>query len=377
MIYFDNASTTKVCKTAIDACAYAMGEVFGNPASLHSFGLKAEKLIDYAKEQVALALSCTKEEILLTSGATESNNTAIYGLAENYGKRKRRIVTTAVEHPSVYEPIMRLKEKGFEVYVIEPNEKGEITADMIIDAVDEKTCIVSVMAVNNENGYILPVAEAFKEIKEEYPDCMTHCDCVQGFEKLPIKAKTLYADCLSFSGHKFFSPKGVGGLYIKKGVRVAPLLLGGGQQKGMRSGTENVPLVYALGKTIEEITPTIEERYARVAAINSYARKRLTEVDGSVINSPEKASPYILSFSLPGLKSETVLHFLEQSEIYVSSGSACSRGKKSSVLMAFGLTDKLADSAIRLSFCPDSTVHEVDMLIERLNEAVKTLARAK
>ncbi len=376
MIYFDNASTTRVCKTAIDAATFAMSETFGNAASLHSFGLQAEKLIGYAKAKLADALSCSEDEILFTSGATESNNTAIYGLAENYGRRKKRIVTTAIEHPSVLEPILKLGEKGFDIHIIEPIN-GEITADMIIDAVDDKTCLLSCMAVNNETGYILPIAKAFKEVKSLYPDCMTHCDCVQGFEKLPIKAKTLYADCLSFSGHKFYTPKGVGGLYIKKGVRVAPLLLGGGQQKGMRSGTENVPLVYALGKTVEEITPTLQKRYDSVKEIWNYAREKLSNMQGIKINSPADGSPYILSISVLGYKSETVLHFLEQSEIYVSSGSACSRGKKSSVLKAFGLSDREADSTIRLSFCPESTEDEVDAFIERLKEASMSLARAK
>ncbi len=377
MIYFDNAATTKVCDEAVSACIYAMKEDFGNPSSLHGLGINAEKLVDFSKEQIATAVGCTKDEIVFTSGATESNNTAILGLCENYGKRKKRVVTTAIEHPSAFEPFERLRKLGYEVFVVAPNECGEITADMLIDAVDDNTCLISAMLVNNENGYVLPIGEAFKEIKASYPECMTHCDCVQGFEKLKIKAKSLYCDTMAVSGHKIYAPKGVGALYIRKGVRVAPLLIGGGQQKNLRSGTESVPLIYALGKTVEALTPTIDERFEYVKALNEYARKLILGIDTTVINSPENASPYILNISLVGLKSETVLHFLEQSQIYVSSGSACSRGKKSSVLSAFGLNDKRVDSAIRISFSKDSTFEEIDRLCEELERAVKTLARAR
>lgn len=377
MIYLDNAATSKVCNEAVLACSFAMTEVFGNPSSLHKLGIEAEKLITFSKEQIASALGCAGDEIVFTSGATESNNMAIWGLCENYGRRKKRIVTTAVEHPSAYEPFEKLKKMGYEVCVINPDTDGNITKDMLIDAVDDNTCLISAMLVNNENGYILPIAKAFKEIKAMYPECMTHCDCVQGFEKIKIKAKLLYCDTMSISGHKIYAPKGIGALYIKKGVRVAPLLIGGGQQKNLRSGTESVPMIYAFGKTVEALTPTIDKRYEYVKGLNEYARKLISGIDTAVINSPENASPYILNISLVGLKSEIVLHFLEQSEIYVSSGSACSRGKKSSVLSAFGLNDKRVDSAIRISFSKDSTMNEIDRLCEELERAVKTLARAR
>ncbi len=376
MIYLDNAATTKVCKEAIEACHHAMECQFGNAASLHSFGLQSEKLINYAKEQIASLLRCSSEEILFTSGATESNNTAIYGLAENYARRKKRIVTTAVEHPSVMEPILRLKDRGYDVHIIMP-QNGEITADMIIDAVDDNTCLLSCMSVNNEIGYRFPLDKVFHEVKSFYPDCMIHCDAVQSIGKLPIWVKHFKADCISFSGHKFHAPKGVGGLYIRKGVRVAPLLLGGGQQKGLRSGTENVPSVYAMGKAVETILPAMEERFTKVYNINLYTREKLAKLDKMIINSPESGSPYILSICVPGYKSETILHYLEQSEIYVSSGSACSRGKKSSVLKAFGLSDGEADSTIRLSFSPEITEGDIDIFVDKLIEATQKLARAK
>lgn len=377
MIYLDNAATTKVCKNSQEAALFAMEKAFGNPSSLHGLGIEAEKLIDFSKIQIANSLGCDVNEILFTSGATESNNMAILGLAANYGKRKRRVVTTAVEHPSVAEPFEKLRSMGFEVVVITPDRSGEITSDMLIDAVDENTCLISAMAVNNETGYILPIAKAFKEIKRYYPDCYTHCDAVQAFMKMPIKVKNLSADVISFSGHKIYAPKGVGGLYIKKGVRVAPLLVGGGQQKNLRSGTESVPMIYALGKAVEWLSPTVEERFEKIKALNSYAKEKLLTVDELTVNSKENSSPYILSISLPHFKSETLLHYLEQSDIYVSSGSACSRGKKSSVLSAFGLSDKLTDSTLRISFSYDNTTDDIDALVKELEKATKTLTRAK
>lgn len=376
MIYLDNAATTKVCDTAKDACIYAISEVWGNPSSLHGLGIAAEKIMQNSKEHISKAIGCMSDEIYFTSGATESNNTAILGLCETYGRRKKKVVTSAVEHPSVLQPFEKLKARGYEVTIVYPDSNGIISADALIDAVDDNTCLISAMLVNNENGYILPIEKAFKEIKAEYPDCMTHCDCVQGFEKLPVKVKSLCCDTMSLSGHKIYAPKGVGALFVKKGVRVAPLIIGGGQQKNLRAGTESIPLIYSFGETVKELTPTISERFEKVKAVNDYARKKLSQLDGIVVNSPENSSPYILNFSVCGFKSETILHYLESFEIYVSSGSACSRGKKSSVLKAFGLSDKLIDSAIRISFSMDTEKADIDALCDRLAEATATLAKA-
>lgn len=377
MIYLDNAATTKVCREAVEGAAYAMSEAFGNPSSLHGLGIEAEKLIEFSKEMIAGALGGNADEIIFTSGATESNNLAISGLAENYGRRKKRVVTTAVEHPSVLEPMKRLAAKGFELVVVTPNDDGEITEDMLVDAVDANTCLISAMYINNETGYILPIERAFSRIKRLYPDCMTHCDCVQGFMKLPIKVKALAADAVSISGHKAHAPKGVGALWIKKGVRVAPLLIGGGQQNGIRSGTEAVPSIYAFGKAVEALCPAVSERLEHAAKIKEYAVKKLSEIDGVVINSKDNASPYIISAAVPGIKSETVLHFLEQREIYVSSGSACSKGKKSSVLEAFGIADALIDSTIRISTCAETGFEDIDALAEGLKLASETLVKIK
>ena len=377
MVYLDNAATTKPCREAIEASQYAMTTAFGNPSSLHGLGIEAEKLINYSKEKIATALGALPSEIVFTSGATEANNLAVLGLAENYGRRKKKIVTTAVEHPSVAEPMKKLKNMGYELTVISPDKNGEITEDALVNAVDQDTCLISAMLVNNETGYVLPIERAFSKIKKLYPDCMTHCDCVQGFMKLPIKAKKLSADAISISGHKVYAAKGIGALCIKKGVRVAPIIVGGGHQGGIRSGTEAVPAIYAFGKTVEALTPTIAQRLNHVQEIRDYIVSKIAEVEGAVINSKDTASPYIISIAVPGIKSETLLHFLEQREIYVSSGSACSRGKKSEVLEAFCLPRNVVDSTIRISTSNDTLKEDIDALSEALSIAAKTLARIK
>lgn len=377
MIYLDNAATTKPSHEAIAGSAFAMTQAFGNPSSLHGLGINAEKLVDFTKEKLAAALGVQPQEIILTSGATESNNLAIFGLAEVYGRRRKKIVTTAVEHPSVLEPMKELAKRGFELTVVSPNENGEITEDSLVEAVDENTCLISAMYVNNETGYILPIEGAFARIKRLYPDCVTHSDCVQAFMKLPFKAKSISADAISVSGHKVYAPKGIGALRLKKGIRIAPQLLGGGQQGGLRSGTEPVPSIYSFGKAVEALTPTIGERLNHASEICEYAVAKLRDIPGITINSSPGASPYIISAALQGIKSETVLHFLEQQQIYVSSGSACSKGKKSTVLEAFSLPRDVIDSTIRISTCTSTSREDIDELCKYLKIAGETLVRIK
>lgn len=376
MIYLDNAATTKVMPVAAEGVITGMTECFGNPSSLHKLGVDAERLVSFSQRKILSALGDTSGRIIFTSGATESNNTAVLGLAEVYGRRKKRVVTTSVEHPSVAKAFERLSELGYEVVLIHPNEQGEITEDMLIQAVDGNTCLISAMLINNETGYILPIEKAFPKIKRLYPECMTHCDCVQGFEKLHVSAKKLGCDALSLSGHKIYAPKGIGALYLKNGVRIKPMMLGGGQQNALRSGTEPVPLIYGMGKAVEALDSTIDERLEHVREINGYARDALAQI-GAVILSKAEASPYILSIAVPGLKSETVLHYLEASQIYVSSGSACSKGKKSGVLAEFKVSDKYIDSVIRLSFSYENTKEDIDLLAAKLKDGMESLAKIK
>ncbi|MCD7770636.1 MAG: cysteine desulfurase [Oscillospiraceae bacterium] len=377
-IYLDNAATTKVMTEVSGAAAYAMTEAYGNPSSLHHMGIEAERLITYSKKQIMLALGVTSEqgEIIFTSGATEGNNTAIFGVTETYGKRKKRVVTTTVEHPSVEKAFDRLEEKGFEVVRVSPDENGEITAESLVSAVNENTCLISAMLVNNENGYILPVGEAFQKIKKRYPECFTHCDCVQGFEKLPLSQKKLQVDIITMSGHKIHAPKGIGAMFIRKGIRLTPLMVGGGQQKGIRSGTEPVPMIYAFGKAVEVLNGNLSERYSHASEINAYAREKLSEI-GAVILSDVSASPYILSLAVPDIRSETMLHFLEERNIYVSSGSACSKGKTSDVPTEFKVSERYLDSIIRLSFSFETSKSDIDALCEAVSDGMKNLAKIR
>lgn len=374
--YLDNASTTKVMPEAAEAAYQAMTQIYGNPSSLHSMGLAAQRLVTHSRNRILAALGDPSGRLLFTSGATEANNTAVLGLAAKYGVRKKRVVTTTIEHPSVSMAFNRLEELGYEVVRLSPNSVGEITEDMLVSAVDSKTCLISAMLVNNETGCILPIAGAFMKIKRKYPDCITHSDLVQGFLKLPTSVKTLCLDSASVSGHKFHAPKGVGALYLKKGIRLSPLLVGGGQEQGLRSGTEAVPCIHAMGRAVELQSPTIEKRYEHALSLNEYARKSLTAV-GAVILSRADASPYILSIALPGYKSETLLHSLEEDGVYVSSGSACSKGKKSAVLTELKTKGSYIDSVLRISFSGMSRQEDIDALAKGLIRCSERLARIR
>ena len=368
-IYLDNAATTKPCEAAVNAAFYAMVEGFGNPSSLHKLGVEAEKLLTAARKDIAAGLVSSPECIYFTSGATEGNNLAIFGSAENYGRRKKKLVTTAIEHPSVAEPTAKLEKQGYTVVRIKPDCQGNIDPDEIVSAVDDETFLVSCMLVNNETGLILPIKQAFSAIKRCHPKVITHCDAVQAFMKLPIKASELCADVITVSGHKVHAVKGVGAVYVKKGIRIAPVMLGGGQEGGIRSGTESVPLISAFGAAARTLLANQSTAYRNAEEINAYLTARLKTLDFITINScGDNRSPYILNFSVDGIRSEIMLHFLESKGIYVSSGSACSKGGKSKVLAAFGVSDKLIDSALRVSISCASTKGEMDALITALRE---------
>lgn len=374
MIYLDNAATTKPCDEAKAAVMKGL-EVFGNPSSLHRAGLDAELLVSDAREIIANALGVTPDEVYFTSGATESNNTAISGAYKAHGKRKKRVVISSVEHPAVKNPAQELEDMGCEVIKISPDENGEINARDIFAAVNEDTFLVSCMLVNNENGYILPVEKAFSMIKKKYPQVLTHCDCVQGFMKIPVKAKKLNADMISLSGHKIYAPKGIGALYVKKGLRLPPLTFGGGQERGMRPGTEAVPNIAAFAKACEIRMAHFDEDYAHVQELADYLKQQVAaELPDAVING-EGDIPHVVNLSMPGCKSEVMLHVLEGDEVYISSGSACSKGKQSGVLKALGLPKARTDSALRVSFAPFNTKEDVDAFINAVKKGAKMFRR--
>lgn len=370
MIYLDNAATTKPCTEAVNAAIEAMTENFGNPSSLHRAGLNAQLAMDKARKNIAASIGADADNILFTSGATESNNLALRGASAAYGKKRRRIVASAVEHASVEETLSDLENKGFEVIRVSPRDDGRFYAEDFMAVCNDDTVLLTMMYVNNETGYILPVKETFNSAKKRFKDIITHTDCVQAYMKLPVKANALGADLISLSGHKIHGVKGVGALYIRKGVRLIPVVTGGKQEKGIRSGTESVPLICAFGAAVEKLEPTIKERFDRVSALKDRLTGLVSSIEGVEVNSPADGSPYVVNISAAGKRSEIMLHYLESKEIYVSSGSACSKGQQSGVLGQFGINGKRADSALRISMTAETTEAEIEQFASSLREGI-------
>lgn len=363
MVYLDSAATTKPCKEAADAIINTMEQSFGNASSLHGMGIRSEKVIASAKRTLLEKLG--EGDIIFTSGATESSNMALMGAAETYRRTGNKIVTTAIEHPSVANTVTRLEERGFTAVRLSPKDHPDFE-QALADAVDEHTVLVTCMAVNNETGFIVDVKRLYKLVKKKNPKTIVHIDAVQGFLKIPLEG-----DLISISGHKIHSSKGIGALFIKKGIRITPLLCGGGQQKGLRSGTEPVELIAGLDAAVKAYHGT----RGHFTALKQRLLAGLSEQSGITINSGENCVSNIVNFSVEGVRSEIMLHSLEEREIYVSSGSACSRGKTSGVLAAFGIPDKLADSAIRASFCAETTEADIDALLDGIRAGIERFRR--
>lgn len=372
-IYLDNAATTKPCETAVSAAVSAMTENFGNPSSLHRCGLDAQLEVDKARKIIAGSLGTDSGNIFFTSGATESNNLAIRGAIAAYGKKRRKIVASSVEHASVEETLSAMEKSGFEVVRVSPRSDGRFYADDFLSACDGQTVLLTMMYVNNETGYILPVKETFSAVKRRFPDIITHSDCVQAYMKLNVKASALNADLLSISGHKVHAPKGVGALYIKKGVRILPIVTGGKQEKGIRSGTESVPMICAFGAAVESLQSSISDRFVKVSELKDILISEISLIDGVTVNSPEDGSPYIVNISAAGKRSEIMLHYLESRGIYVSSGSACSKGQQSGVLGQFGVSGKSADSALRVSMTAETTAEEIKIFADALKDGINKI----
>ena len=371
--YLDNSSTTKPSKKSVEFITRALELNWGNPSSLHRIGMEAEIALNDARECIAHTVNARADEIFFTGSGTEANNTALLS-ALKAKSRGGRIITTAIEHPSVLETVKRLEENGFEVVYLKPDCNGIIPLTELENAITDNTLLVSMMLVNNETGAIQPVKEAVALTKRIAPLALIHCDAVQGYGKLSVNVKQLGVDLLSASGHKIHGPKGIGFLYCKKGVHISPLITGGGQERGMRSGTESLPLIMGLMGAAEEL-PKPETQLKIRQELFDYTRDRLLKI-GAVINSPEGCLPYILNASLVGYRSETLLHFLEGRNVFVSSGSACAKGHGSYVLNEMGLDRKRTDSALRISFSRYNTKEDADMLVSALEEAKKQLRKA-
>ena len=376
-IYLDNSATTQTDPEVANYIADVMVNQYGNPSSLHHRGLTAQLEWEKGLKRLAKVLGCDPGCITITSGGTEADNLAIFGGVEARRRRGNRIVTTAFEHAAVLAPFHQLEERGFEAVYIRPDSRGIISLESILDAVDEKTIFVSLMAVNNEVGTILPIAEAVKGIRKKAPHALIHCDAVQAFCKIPLKPVKWDVDLMTISGHKIHAPKGVGALYVKRGVKLIPQLWGGHQQNGLRPGTENMPLACGFGLAAEKAAAHMEETLKKMEDLRQHLLERAEGMEGITINSPSEGLPYIVNLSVEGIRSEILLHFLEERGIYVSSGSACSRGEKSHVLAAMGLSQQRIDSALRISFGSENTIEDVDSLMDALQQGAATLARSK
>lgn len=370
-IYYDNSATTRTREEAAKLVYEMLTECYGNPSSLHRKGFEAQKRLDKAREQVASSLGCQSSEIYFTSGGTEADNIAILGAARAQKRRGNRIVTTAFEHDAVLNTVKYLESEGWEIVRLMPDANGQITPEQVLEAVDDKTVLVSIMAVNNEIGSILPIGAISRQLRRKYPQLLIHCDAVQAYCKEPIKlGKTMDVDFLSVSGHKIYAPKGCGALYIKKGTRFRPVTFGGGQEKNVRPGTEGIANACAMGLSASLLMQEREENHKRITQIRDALLEGLTNLPDICINSPADAAPYILNFSALGVRSEIMLHFLEEKGIYVSSGSACAKGGASHVLASMGMDHQRADSAIRLSFGRYNTLEEVPVFLQALQEGL-------
>ena len=373
-VYLDNSATTRVSEAAAQRAYELMTGAYGNPSSLHSMGVEAERHLNLARETVAKKLTADPKEILFTSGGTESNNLALFGAAEAMKRRGRHIVTTETEHASVLESAKELKKNGFEITILPVDTRGCISMEKLSDAIAPDTILVSVMHCNNETGAIQPVEDIKKAIRSKKSPALLHVDAVQSFGKLTLRPERAGIDLLSVSGHKIHAPKGVGALYLSSGARIVPCTFGGGQEKALRPGTEALPLIGAFAAAVAEL-PDPEEERARQNGLRQTLCDMLLDLPGVYINSPDDGLPYIVNFSVEGIRSEILLHHLAAENIFVSSGSACSKGKGSQVLRAMGLPQSRVDSAIRASFSRHTAEEEIQALVRGVQSALQVLIR--
>lgn len=376
MIYLDNSATTRCSEKAFEAMKKASLEDFGNPSSLHDFGYKSQLMREEAREIIAKTLKCDKKEIYFTSGGTEGNNMALFGGAKAKKRRGNHIITSKIEHASVANPIKQLEKEGFDITYLGTDANGLVSVDELRAALRPDTIMVSIMMVNNEIGALQPVEEIGKAIKAFNDEILFHVDAIQAYGKYAINLKKLKIDMLTVSGHKIHGPKGSGFIYIRDKVRVLPQILGGGQEKGMRSGTENLPAIAGLGVAAEEAYDNLEENRAHMYALRDRLIEGLKDIEGLSFNGllDHDTAPHILSVSIKGArtKAEVILHRLEEYGICVSAGSACSSNKPaiSETLKAIGLDSDLLNRTIRFSFCPENTYQEIDAAIEAMSTIV-------
>ncbi|GFI21872.1 cysteine desulfurase IscS [Lachnospiraceae bacterium] len=378
-VYLDNSATTRCLPEVAALMTRIMCEEYGNPSSLHKKGVESEKYVRYAKEVIAKCIKVQEKEIFFTSGGTESDNIALIGGAYANYRAGRHIITTRIEHPAVLQTCAYLEEQGFMVTYLPVDAKGVISLSDLERAMTKNTILVSIMHTNNEVGAIQPIEQAGELIKRMNPNTLFHVDAVQGFGKCRIYPKRMHIDLLSVSAHKIHGPKGVGFLYISDKAKVRPIIFGGGQQKGMRSGTENVPGIAGMARAIEEIFSDFEEKIEYLYSIKERFVKGVSALEGIRLNGPvgRDGAPHVVSVSIQGVRSEVMLHALEDKGIYVSAGSACSSNKPSvsATLKAIGVEKQYLDATLRFSFSLYTTEAEIDYTVKCLGELLPMLRR--
>lgn len=376
-IYFDNSATTRVCDEAVQKMVEVMTSGFGNPSSLHRRGLDAVHTLCEARYAVAAALGCATVEVVFTSGGTEANNLAVLGAAHALRRRGNRIVTTAIEHSSVLAAMKQLETEGFEVVYLKPGADGSIREEDLARAVTPETVLVSIMLVNNETGAFQPVHAIKRAVERAGSPALIHCDAVQAFCKTEFTPASLGADLVSVSAHKIHGPMGAGALYIRRGARVLPLFFGGDQENSLRPGTEPMPAIAGFGAAAAVAHSGRVQFETQIAQLKARLSALLRAIPGVVLNSPEESLPNILNFSIPGVRSQVMLNYLSAEDAFVSSGSACSRGAKSHVLTAMGLSPARVDSALRVSFSRQNTLAQAERFAALIRKASETIEHVR
>lgn len=389
-VYLDNSATTKITDQVRDIMLKVLYEDYGNPSSMHKMGVIAENYMKEAAENIADCLKVEPKEIIFTSGGTEANNLALIGAAMAYRRRGKHIISSRIEHPSVHQPLLFLEENGYKIDFIPVDRTGKIIKDKLYDAINEDTQLVSIMYVNNEIGAVQDIEEIARKIKTIKKDIILHIDAVQAFGKYKIYPKRMGIDLLSISGHKIHGPKGIGALYASDNIRLKPIVFGGGHQKGLRSGTENVPAIAGLGQAVKDIYQDFEYKIQKMYDLKQTFIKEISKLDGVIINGLplectgefemdyiKQTAPHIISVSFEGVRSEVLLHALEERGVYISAGSACSshHPQPSTTLTAIKISKNLLDSTVRFSMSEMTTIEEIEYAIEQIKDILPVLRR--
>ena len=371
--YLDNSATTKVCPEAVQAACQAMTELYGNPSSTHTKGREARKLLDQSRKTVSMALGCTPGELVFTSCGSESDNWALLSGAEVMKRKGKHVISSLVEHDAVRKSLDALEAAGYEVTRLKPDKSGKILPEAVQNALRDDTILVSLMMVNNETGAVTDIRAVSRLLKEAHSQALLHTDAVQAFLKIPFQAKTLGADLITVSGHKIHAPKGIGALYIRSGLRLKPLIIGGSQEDARRAGTEAMPQIAAFAAACSAGAANQEEHLQQMQKLKAFASERLSEAipELQIIRTD---APHILSISMPGWRSEVLMNLLEAREVYVSKSSACKKGGRSHVLEAIGLKNEVIDGALRIGISRYTTEEDIEALVSGLREARNTLA---